>query len=86
MHVLVVLRLVPDTGEEFELSADGKNIDREWIGFKLNEFDDHALEQAVLLKEAYGSKVTAIALDGDGVDRVLQTARRRRVFGPVRCR
>ena len=74
MNVLVVLRLVPDTGEEFELTADGKDIDREWIGFKLNEFDDHALEEAVLLKEAAGAKIMAVAFDGEGVDRLLQTA------------
>ena len=74
MHVMVVLRLVPDTGEDFELAADGKGIDREWIGFKLNEFDDHALEQAVLLKESHGAKVTAVALQHEGVDRLLQTA------------
>jgi electron transfer flavoprotein beta subunit len=74
MHVMVVLRLVPDTGEDFELAADGKGIDREWIGFKLNEFDDHALEQAVLLKESNGAKVTAVALQHEGVDRLLQTA------------
>lgn len=74
MHVLVALRLVPDTDEEFELTEDAKGIDREWIGFKLNEFDDHALEEAVLLKEAVGAKVTAVALDGEGVDRLLQTA------------
>lgn len=74
MHVMVVLRLVPDTGEDFELAADGKGIDREWIGFRLNEFDDHALEQAVLLKESNGAKVTAVALQHEGVDRLLQTA------------
>jgi electron transfer flavoprotein beta subunit len=74
MHVMVVLRLVPDTDEEFELTDDNKGIDREWIGFKLNEFDDHALEQAVLLKESCGAKVTAVAIDADGIDRVLQTA------------
>lgn len=74
MHVMVVLRLTPDTNEEFEISDDGKDIDREWIGFKLNEFDDHALEEAVLLSESSGAKVTAVALDGEGVDRLLQTA------------
>ena len=74
MHVMVVLRLVPDTDEEFELTSDNKGIDREYIGFKLNEFDDQALEEAVLLKERDGAKVTAVALDGEGVDRLLQTA------------
>ncbi len=74
MHVMVVLRLVPDTDEEFELAEDNKGIDREYIGFRLSEFDDHALEEAVLLKERSGAKVTAVALDGEGIQRVLQTA------------
>lgn len=74
MHVMVVLRLIPDTNEEFEIAESGTDIDREWVGFKLNEFDDHALEEAVLLSEGSGAKVTAVALDGDGVDRLLQTA------------
>jgi len=74
MHVMVALRLVPDTAEEFELAADSKDIDREWIGFRLNEFDDHALEEAVLLKERHGARVTAVALEGEGIDRLMQTA------------
>lgn len=74
MHVAVVLRLIPDLIEELELDASGKDIDREWIGVKLNEFDDHALEEAVLLKERSGAKVTVIALAGEGIDRQLQTA------------
>jgi electron transfer flavoprotein beta subunit len=74
MHVVVVLRLVPDTSEELEVAASGLDIDREWIGFKLCEFDDNALEEGVLLKERGGAHVTAVALAGDGVDRMLQTA------------
>jgi len=84
MHILTVLRLVPDTGEDFELTADGKGIDREWIGFKLNEFDDHALEEAIILKESAGARVTAIALDGEGVDRMLQTALARGADGAIK--
>jgi len=74
MHIIVALRLVPDTSGEVEVAADGKSIDREWIDIKLNEFDDHALEEAVLLKEATGASLTALALAGDGADRMLQTA------------
>jgi electron transfer flavoprotein beta subunit len=74
MHVAVVLRLVPDLAEELEIAEDGNDIDREWVGMKLNEFDDHALEQAVLLKEQAGASVTAVALDGEGVDKLLQSA------------
>ena len=66
MHIAVVMRLVPDIAEELEVAESGLDIDREWIGMKLNEFDDHALEEAVLLKESAGASVTALALDGRG--------------------
>jgi electron transfer flavoprotein beta subunit len=42
-----------------------------WI---LNEFDDHAIEQAILLKEKGGASVTVIAPDMDGTDDALFTA------------
>lgn len=74
MHILVALRLVPDLTGDTELSADGKDIDREWIDLKLNEFDDHALEEALLLQETAGATVTAIVIDQDGADRQLQSA------------
>ncbi len=74
MNIVVALRLVPDISGDVELAADGKDIDREWIDMRLNEFDDHALEEAILLKERHGARVTAIAIDGDGTDRLLQGA------------
>lgn len=74
MHVVVVLRLVPDLTGEIAIAEDGRSIDREWIDIRSNEFDDHALEEAVLLKEASGATITAIALEGDGADRLLHTA------------
>ena len=74
MKIAVILRLAPDLTEELELTEDGRDIDREWIGLVLNEFDDQALEQAVLLKEASGAEVTALAVDGEGIERLLRTA------------
>ena len=74
MHIAVVMRLVPDIAEELEVAESGLDIDREWIGMKLNEFDDHALEEAILLKEQAGASITALALGGEGVDRMLQAA------------
>src|ERR1700675_4428045 len=40
MHIAVVMRLVPDTSEELEMDESGSDIVREWIGLKVNEFDD----------------------------------------------
>jgi electron transfer flavoprotein beta subunit len=74
MKIAVILRLAPDLNEEIDIGPDGKDIDREWIGFKLNEFDDQALEEAILLKERTGAKIVAVALEAEGIDRQLQTA------------
>ena len=77
MHIAVVLKQVPDLVEELEIDSGGKDIDRSFVKMKLNEFDDHALEQAVLLKESNGAKVTAVAVAMDGIDQVLYAAKAR---------
>jgi electron transfer flavoprotein beta subunit len=73
VNILVVLRMIPDSAGEFQLADDGRHIDREWLDFQLNDFDDHALEEAILLKEASGARVTVLAT-GEGVNRALQMA------------
>ena len=40
----------------------------------INEFDDQALEEAVLIKEATGATVTAVGLRADGIDQALRLA------------
>ena len=40
----------------------------------INEFDDQALEEAVLIKEATGATVTAVGLRGDGIEQALRVA------------
>lgn len=74
MNILVVLKLVPDVVEELEVAPDGKSLDPQWLRFKLNETDEHALEEALLLKERHGGRVTVVALEGPETDDVLYTA------------
>jgi electron transfer flavoprotein beta subunit len=74
MNLYVLLKMVPDTVEELNVSADGKALDTEFLRFKLSEPDDHALEQALILKEKHGGKVTVVAMDAPEVDDVLFTA------------
>ncbi|RMG64910.1 MAG: electron transfer flavoprotein subunit beta/FixA family protein, partial [Calditrichaeota bacterium] len=74
MNIAVLLRQVPDLVEELELDDSGKDLNRDWLKYKINEFDDHALEEALLLKEEAGANVTALALEGDDVDKLLYTA------------
>ena len=74
MHIVTILRLNPVLTDELELADDGMDIDREWIGVELNPLDDQALEQAVLLKEQTGAKVTALACEAEGGEKLLKTA------------
>ncbi|MDD3180375.1 MAG: hypothetical protein PHQ04_08490 [Opitutaceae bacterium] len=74
MNLYVLLKMVPDTVEELNVATDGKSLDSEFLRFKLDDPDEHALEQALLLKEKHGGKVTVVALDAPEVDEVLFTA------------
>lgn len=75
MEIVVLLRPVPDPVEELELNDDGSDLDRDYLGYVLNEFDDHALEEAILLKEAHGGTVTVLGLgSADEMDQILYTA------------
>jgi len=74
MKILVLLRMVPDVIEELEVASDGKSLDVETLRLIINESDNHALEQSLLLKERHGGKVTAVALEAPEIDDVLFTA------------
>ncbi|MBI4659016.1 MAG: electron transfer flavoprotein subunit beta [Verrucomicrobia bacterium] len=74
MQAFVLLKLSPDTVDELTVAADGKSLETEALRFKLGDSDEHALEQALLLKEKYGGTVTAVALEALEVDDVLFTA------------
>ncbi len=73
MDIIVCLKQVPMLSEEFELNEDGTGLNREYMTLVLNEFDDWALEQALLLKEQHGGTVTCLALDMPEVDNTLFT-------------
>jgi electron transfer flavoprotein beta subunit len=73
-HIVVPVKLVPDLVEELEISDSGTALDMTWLRLIINEFDDHAIEQAILLKEKYGGEVTIVAPEMEGMDDVLFTA------------
>jgi electron transfer flavoprotein beta subunit len=77
MHIAVAVRLMPKTGEELELDPSGRDIDREYVEQTITDFDDQALEEAVLIKEATGATVTAVGLRADGIDQALNVPWRR---------
>ncbi len=74
MNIFVPIKMVPDLVEELSIDPGGAALDTAWMRLILNEFDDHAIEQAILLKERVGGQVTVIAPDAPDVDDALFTA------------
>ena len=60
MKILVAVKQVASLDEDFEIRADGKEVEAEFLIRDLNEWDDYSLEEAVKIKEAAG------AAAGDG--------------------
>jgi electron transfer flavoprotein beta subunit len=73
-EIVVIARLVPDLVEELEIAPSGTALDRSWMRLIIDEFDNHAIEQAIIIKERSGAKVTVISPDAEGVDDILFTA------------
>ena len=61
MNIIVVAKLVPDLVEELEIDDNGTALDMTWLRLIINEFDDHAIEQAILLKERTSVNVTIMS-------------------------
>ncbi len=74
MNIAILVKLVPDLVEELTIDTSGVALDTAWLRLIINEFDDHAIEQGILLKEHGGGTVTVVVPDIEGVDDVLFTA------------
>ena len=73
MNIVVPVKMVPDLVEELEIDAEGRDLDRSFLRLRINEFDEHAVEEAFQLKEKHGASVMVIALDTGEVDETLFT-------------
>jgi electron transfer flavoprotein beta subunit len=74
MKIAVPIKFVPDLVEELNIDLSGTALDTSWLRLIINEFDDHAIEQAILLKERGGGEVIILAAEAEGVDDILFTA------------
>lgn len=74
MNIVVPIKFVPDLVEELEIDASGVTLDRTFMRLIPSEQDEHALEEALLLKERHGGTVTVVTLDTGDVDETLFTA------------
>jgi electron transfer flavoprotein beta subunit len=63
MNIAVLTKQVPDLVEGVEIDSSGKAVDRDSIRYILSESDDHALEEALLLKERSNAHVEVFSLE-----------------------
>jgi electron transfer flavoprotein beta subunit len=66
MNIIVCIKRVPDTADaDISIDKSGKDIDKSGLAFDLNEWDNYAIEEAILLKEKMGGTVTVFSLGGE---------------------
>ena len=63
MNIAVLTKQVPDLVEGVEIESGGKSIDPASVRYILSESDDHALEEALLIKERSQGQVEVFALE-----------------------
>lgn len=62
MNIVVLVKQVPDTWSERKLTDSDHTLDRESADAVLDEINERAVEEALLIKEAQGGEVTVVAM------------------------
>ncbi|MEY9213616.1 electron transfer flavoprotein subunit beta/FixA family protein [Thermobifida halotolerans] len=62
MNIVVLVKQVPDTETERKLNPADSTVDRAASDGVINELDEYAIEEALLLKEKHGGEVTILTM------------------------
>ena len=75
MKILVCIKQVPDMESKFKVNAEGTWYDGNDLAWRMNEYDEYAVEQAVQLKEQVaGSDVTVLCIGRKQVQETMKKA------------
>ena len=74
MKICVLIKQVPDKDSKISINADSKTIDSNNITNVINESDNYALEEALLLKEKHNGEVVVCTLGAESADEIIKTA------------
>jgi len=78
MKILVCIKQVPDMESKFKVDGEGVWYDRGDLAWRMNEYDEYAVEQAVQVKEKNGGDLTVICI---GPNRVQETIKKALAMG-----
>ncbi|MBB5347070.1 electron transfer flavoprotein subunit beta/FixA family protein [Desulfoprunum benzoelyticum] len=75
MKILVCIKQVPDMESKFKVAASGKWYDTADLAWRMNEYDEYAVEQAVQVKEQVGdADLTVLCIGGERVKETMKKA------------
>ena len=75
MNIVVCVKRVPMTQEvDLEIDGTGKGVKKDALAYVLNDWDNYAIEEAVLLQEKFGGTATAITIGTEDDEEVLRRA------------
>lgn len=75
MNIIVFTKRVPATQEEeLRITGEGKTVDLTKVPFKVNDWDNYSVEEAVRIIEKSGGAVTAVSIGDAESDEVLRRA------------
>ena len=74
MKICVLIKQVPDKDSKIVINADSKSIDTTNVTNIMNESDNYALEEALLLKEKHGGEVVVCSLGHSSSNEIIKTA------------
>ncbi len=75
MNIIVFTKRVPATQEEeLRITGEGKAVDLSKVPFKVNDWDNYSVEEAVRIVEKSGGAVTAVSIGDAESDEVLRRA------------
>lgn len=75
MKILVAVKQVAALDDDFEIRADEKDVDEDFLIYDLNEWDDFSLEEAMKIKEASTGEVEVVVVSV-GPERVDESLRK----------
>ena len=73
MKILVSVKRVIDPDSRLKLTDDGTGLATGSLDYKLNPFDENAVEEAMLLNEAHGGEVVLVSIGPDDWKRTIKT-------------
>lgn len=78
MKILVCIKQVPDMESKFRIDGEGVWYERTDLAWRMNEYDEYGVEQAVRVKERSGGDLTVLCI---GPDRVKETMKKALAMG-----